>query len=717
VVVPSRAEAAVVAEEQAALRRVATLVAPGVSQEALFAAVTQEIGWLVGADPTALMRFEPDDRVTMVAAWSVRHVDFPIGSSRPLDEELRSMRETGRPWRRAPADLPSTGPFVEEARALGIRTAVGVPIVVEGRVWGFAFASSTADKPFADNAEARLENFTELVAAAIANAQTQADVRRLAEEQAALRRVATRVAEESSPEEVFGQVVEEVGHVLGDVDTALFRDESDGTATIAAAWGAGMSATTFPAGTWLTVGGDGVTAPVRCDGRPRRVDDHSVATGVIADICREHGMRSAVGCPVVVRGRIWGVMAVARFEGAPLPAETEARITQFSELLATAIANAEARAEVERLAEEQAALRRVATLVAEGAAPSAVFEAVAAEMEGLLGADQVALGRYEPGDVILVLAHRGPDVARTPVRSRLSHDGESVTATVRRTGRPARMEDFEGAPGALAELARTTGLTATVGAPIVVDGRLWGVITASWKAEPSPSADTEERMTRFAQLLETAIANADSRDQLTTSRARLLTEADHARRRVVRDLHDGAQQRLVQTILTLKLTQRALQQKDGEAQSLVAEALRQAEQGNAELRELAHGILPTALTRGGLRAGVDTVAVRIDLPVQTDVTAERFPADTEASAYFIVAEALTNVVKHSHATHAEVRATVENEILHIEICDDGIGGADPDGHGLLGIGDRVTALGGQLKIDSPPSGGTLIAATLPLSAV
>jgi signal transduction histidine kinase len=605
---------------------------------------------------------------------------------------------------------------VEEARALGIRTAVGVPIVVDGRVWGFAFASSAADKPFADNAEARLENFTELVAAAISNAQAQADVRRLAEEQAALRRVATLVAEESSPEEVFGQVVEEVGHALGDVDTALFRDESDGTATIAAAWGAGRSGT-FPAGTWLTVDGDGVTASVLCDGRPRRVDDHSVPAGVIADICREHGMRSAVGCPVVVRGRIWGVMAVARFEGGPLPTETEARITEFSELLATAIANAEARAEVERLAAEQAALRRVATLVAEGAAPGAVFDAVAAEMEGLLGADQVALGRYEPGDVILVVAHRGPDVARTPVRSRLSHDGESVTATVRRTGRPARMENFEGAPGALAELARSTGLRATVGAPIVVDGRLWGVIAASWKGERSPSADTEERMTRFAQLLDTAIANADSRDQLTASRARLLTEADEARRRVVRDLHDGAQQRLVQTILTLKLVQQALREQDGDAEALVGAALEQAEQGNTELRELAHGILPSILTRGGLRAAVRSVARRIDLPVQTDVTAERFPADIEASAYFIVAEALTNVVKHSHATHAEVSATVENEILHIEICDDGIGDADPDGHGLLGIGDRVTALGGQLKIESPPSGGTLIAATLPLSAV
>jgi signal transduction histidine kinase len=278
------------------------------------------------------------------------------------------------------------------------------------------------------------------------------------------------------------------------------------------------------------------------------------------------------------------------------------------------------------------------------------------------------------------------------------------------------MESFEGARGAIAELARTTGLRSSVGAPIVVDGRLWGVITASWKGEQSPPADTEERMTGFAQLLDTAIANADSRDQLNASRARLLSEADQARRRVVRDLHDGAQQRLVQMILTLQLAERALQQDDGEAKSLVAEALKQAEQGNAELRELAQGILPAVLTHGGLRAGISSVVRRLHLPVQLDVPAERFPAEIEASAYFITAEALTNVVKHSHAKRAEVRATVEDEMLHIEVRDDGIGGADPGGHGLVGISDRVTALGGRLEVESPAGGGTLLAATLPLSA-
>jgi signal transduction histidine kinase len=373
-------------------------------------------------------------------------------------------------------------------------------------------------------------------------------------------------------------------------------------------------------------------------------------------------------------------------------------------------------ASLSQLAEEQAALRRVATLVAEGAAPTAVFDAVAAEMEGLLHADGVTLSRYEPGSEVTVVAHRGSDARRVPPGSRVRHEGENVTTMVRRSERPARMESYAGTHGAIAELVHDLGVRATVGAPVVVDGLLWGVVIANWRGEESPPAGTEERMAQFAQLLDTAIANADSRDQLTASRARLLTAADEARRRVVRDLHDGAQQRLVHTIVMLKLAQRALREKDEEAESLVGAALEQAEQGHTELRELAHGILPAVLTRGGLGEGVRSVVGRLDLPVQVDVPAERFPADIEASAYFIVAEALTNVVKHANAGRAEVRASVEDGMLHVEVRDDGIGGADPGGHGLVGIADRATALGGRLKIENPVGGGTLVAATLPLAA-
>jgi signal transduction histidine kinase len=275
------------------------------------------------------------------------------------------------------------------------------------------------------------------------------------------------------------------------------------------------------------------------------------------------------------------------------------------------------------------------------------------------------------------------------------------------------MDSYEKASGVVAERARDAGTRVAVGTPIVVDGRVWGVIQASWREE-DPPADTEQRMARFAMLLDTAIANADSRDQLTASRARMLTAADEARRRLVRDLHDGAQQRLVHTIVTLRLAQRAAQDKDRETESLIDEALEHAVQGNTELRELAHGVLPLVLTRGGLRAAINSVVKRLDLAVDVDIPAERFPAEIEASAYFILAEALTNVVKHARARHAEVSAFVEDGMLHIEVVDDGIGGADPEGHGLVGIADRATALGGRLRIEYPGGGGTRVAATLPL---
>ena len=408
-------------------------------------------------------------------------------------------------------------------------------------------------------------------------------------------------------------------------------------------------------------------------------------------------------------------MVVAHYEPEPFPPDTEQRVSQFTELVATAIANAEARAELQRLADEQAALRRVATLVAEAAAPTEVFDAVIAEVAQLLGAPQVGMMRAESSHEITILAQRGQDPAVVRAGMRLPLDGDSVTARVLRTGRSARLNVYEEPSGTIAQIARRSNVNATVGAPITVEGGLWGVITASWEGQDLPPADAEERLAEFAELLGTAIANADSRDQLTASRARVLTAGDEARRRVVRDLHDGAQQRLVHTIITLKLAQRALSEDSERAESLLAEALDHAEQGNAELRELAHGILPAVLTRGGLRAGVDAVVSRLDLPVDVDVTRTRLPPEIEASAYFIVAEALTNVVKHSQATRAEVTAAVDDGTLRLEVRDDGIGGADPQGHGLLGIGDRVAALGGRLRIDSPRGGGTVLAAELPLS--
>jgi signal transduction histidine kinase len=314
---------------------------------------------------------------------------------------------------------------------------------------------------------------------------------------------------------------------------------------------------------------------------------------------------------------------------------------------------------------EQRALRRVATLVAQGGQASGVFDMVAAELADLLQADHVGVCRYEPGSELTVLAHRGSSSQAVPPGTRINHDGDSVEAIVLWTQRSARSESYEGARGTMAELARVAGVQVAVGAPVVVDGRLWGVAAAGWNQGQSPPADAEERMAKFAQLLDTAIANADSRDQLTSSRARLLTESDEARRRVVRDLHDGAQQRLVQAIVTLKLAQRALEPDNEKAAVLIAEALAHAQRGNAELRELAHGILPAVLTQGGLRSGVSSIVSRLDLPVEVDVPSERFRAEVEASAYFVVAESLTNVVKHARAERAWVRAWTEDGVLRV----------------------------------------------------
>ena len=370
----------------------------------------------------------------------------------------------------------------------------------------------------------------------------------------------------------------------------------------------------------------------------------------------------------------------------------------------------EARSE---LAAEQAALRRVATLVAEGVQPDELFAAVAYEVGELLGVDATHMGRYGPGGTTAVGSwSRTGDVL--PASSDLR--GENVSALVLETGRPARIDSYEHASGALAGALRDLGFRSSVGAPIVVDGRLWGVIVASSKAEEPLPPDSEARMEEFTELVATAIANVQARTELAASRARLIAAADDERRRVVRDLHDGAQQRLVHTVITLKLARRALEHGngDGEGERLLGQALDEAQRANVELRELAHGILPAVLTRGGLRAGVDALASRMPVPVEVAVSVGRLPSAIEATAYFVVAEALTNVAKHARAGRAVVAADVDDATLTVTVRDDGVGGARKDGSGLLGIADRLAALDGRLRVESPPDGGTLVIADIPL---
>jgi signal transduction histidine kinase len=373
------------------------------------------------------------------------------------------------------------------------------------------------------------------------------------------------------------------------------------------------------------------------------------------------------------------------------------------------------RDELRRLAEEQAALRRVATLVAQGVSSTQVFETVTREVGLLFGADLARMERYESDGAVTGVAgwNRGPDRGLA-VGVRFPLEGLSIAALVHDTRRPVRVDSFAGASGPIAQESRALGIRASVGCPIVVEDRLWGVIAASTRAKAPFAAGTESQIGEFTELVATAIANAEGRGELLASRARVLAAADDARRHVVRDLHDGAQQRIVNTIVTLTLALQEQEHDGGTVGDLVAEGLEHAKRANDELRELAHGLHPSVLARGGLRAGVAALVSRTTVPVSADVSVQRLPPDIEASAYFVVAEALTNVAKHSDARGAHVKVWVEHRALHLEVRDDGVGGADPAGSGLVGLADRLAALGGRLRVASPPNGGTLVAATLPL---
>jgi signal transduction histidine kinase len=362
------------------------------------------------------------------------------------------------------------------------------------------------------------------------------------------------------------------------------------------------------------------------------------------------------------------------------------------------------------------ALRRVATLVAEGAAPARIFETVTREVGQLSGADLARMERYESDtEVTAIAAWSREQVAELATGRRFALHGPSIAARVLEAADPIRIDSFVGADGAIAEEAQALGIRSSVGCPVLVEGRLWGVIAASSKREGAFPPQTESQIGEFTELVATAIANADSRDELIASRARIVAAADEARRRIRRDLHDGGQQSLVHALITLKLARRSLEDDDSKTEDLIDEALEHTEGAVGALRELSHGILPSVLARGGLRAGVEAVVARMSLPVGVEVTEERFPPGVEATAYFVVSEALTNVVKHSGAERAEVVAQASEGVLRVEIRDDGRGGAAPDGDsGLVGLRDRVAALAGTLEIESPPAGGTRIVMTLPV---
>ena len=526
--------------------------------------------------------------------------------------------------------------------------------------------------------------------------------------------MATLVARGAPSAEVFAAVAEEAGRVVQADRTFLARYNPDHTVTRVAAWSAtgetGWSAYHGP----LPEGGPAALA--WATGRPARIDDFP-AGSPIASVVRELGVRSAVAVPISVDGRLWGFMVVGSATRQPAPPGTEGRQADFTELAAAAIANADARQELGRVADEQAALRRVATLVARGVTPTDVFAAVTAEAGRVVSATFTSLWRYEPDGAVTTVGTWGADRPYPyPVGTWVASGGANVHTRVFQTHRSTRMDTLPEDLGSGLAPSLAAGVRSGVGAPVWVEGRLWGVMLATSTGEPLP-ADTEARLAGFTELVATAIANAEAQAALRASRARIIAAADATRRQIERELHAGAQQKLVSVALQLRAAKADVPPGGELAAQLdqVADGLTGALD---ELREFARGIHPAILADGGLGPALRTLARRCPIPVGIDTPARgRLPEPVEVCAYYVVSEALANAAKHSHAAAVTVRVLADGDELTVQVSDDGAGGASVGaGTGLISLKDRVDALGGQFTLHSRLGEGTTVTARLPLTA-
>jgi PAS domain S-box-containing protein len=373
-------------------------------------------------------------------------------------------------------------------------------------------------------------------------------------------------------------------------------------------------------------------------------------------------------------------------------------------------------AEVGQLAQEQRALRRVATLVASEASPERVFMAVSEESARVLEVNASAVFRFEGDDTATIVGRHDRDgIGAFQIGERLAVDENTTIGRVLYSGAPARIDDYATLAGDLPKLMLQIGYRSTVSAPIVVAGILWGAVAIA-SVEPLP-AESETRLGAFCELVSLAVASAQARDDLRSSRARIVNAGDDQRRRLERNLHDGAQQRLVSLALQIRVAQAQLRTDPGAAGESLKGAAQELDLALEELRELARGLHPGALTEHGLATALESLAGRLPIEVRLDAPAERLPRNLEATVYYIVSEALTNVVKHAEATAANVVIKLDEDALRFEITDNGKGGADPaGGSGILGLRDRAEAAGGTLFVVSPPGKGTVVTAQLPITA-
>ena len=547
--------------------------------------------------------------------------------------------------------------------------------------------------------------------------QQERELVELANEQAALSRVAVAVATEKEPQRVFDVVIEEVGQLFQAQGANLARFVPGRyEAVIVGRWGE-AGARHVEIGQRLTFDGPTPFAQVMDTGGPVRLDTLDDIPGERAEWMRGIGVKSVVAAPVYAGGRLWGAVVASSTEYAAFPAAAEERLGKFANLVAVAIANAEASEHLATFAEEQAALTRVAIGVATEAPSDRLFNTVTEEVGRLFGADYAQMVRFAPeGGAAFSVGRwaRSGDYPFEAMGARLPFAGGVVT-TVYETGQPAR-QDFDQMSADLREELEAHGVRSGVAAPIFVGDELWGAVTVAGSDPRAFAADTEARLTKFTGLVGLAIVNAETRAQLAASRARIVRAGDEERRRLERNLHDGAQQRLVTLSLALRLAQSNLDDDPAVARTLLDSASSELAQALEELRELARGIHPAILSDRGLGPALEALAARTPVPVELeDVTDGRLPPPVEAAAYYVVAESLTNVAKYADAQSAHVRIAREDGIAVVEVEDDGVGGADASrGTGLRGLADRVEALEGRLSITSGNGRGTRVRAEIPL---
>jgi signal transduction histidine kinase len=538
-----------------------------------------------------------------------------------------------------------------------------------------------------------------------------AELERMAEEQAALRRVATLVAEGASEGELAAAVTSEIGRLFGAQRANTMRWDGD-TIRVIGDWSIDPGQL-LGVGREFPFGGDTVVARIVDSGAPVRLESPSeLRTEFARQRWAEFGFQASIGAPILVGGEMWGVVIAFRTQpDDPFPSGLEHRLADFAALVAQAILNAEARREAAELVAEQSALRRIATLVAGGKSQTEVLDAVMAEVGSLFGATVVDLVRWEGvhDEVSVVAAWHDPgDLDIAP--GSLHHPSPGgATLAVLETGYAS--SSTESSP--------ERGARSVIAAPVIVNAALLGALTASRRGEVPFPAGAEIRLRSFADLAAQSIANERAQAELRASRARLVRTADETRRRLERNLHDGAQQRLVSVSLALRMAIAQVWQSSREdVHALLVEATDELAQALEELRDLARGLHPAVLTERGLGAALDALASRAPVPVAVEnEIQDRLPESVEAALYYVVSESLTNVAKYAKASSVTVRATRADGVARIEVADDGVGGADvSSGSGLRGLADRIDALGGSFGIESDPGEGTRVWAEIPLDA-